>query len=46
MSFCYSLMDILAGRKSTKNVTGTFLVNGKEQSENFNRISGYVVQVS
>ena len=43
---CYSrLLDILAGRKDRKHLSGHVLVNGLKQPENFKCITGYVVQV-
>ena len=42
----FSLLDILAGHKDKHGLSGTVLVNGKQQPKNFKCISGYVVQVS
>ncbi|XP_072039146.1 broad substrate specificity ATP-binding cassette transporter ABCG2-like [Amphiura filiformis] len=39
-----SLLDILAGRKSKQGITGTVLINGGPQPEDFRLLSGYVVQ--
>ena len=41
----HSLLDILAGRKDKAGLTGTVLINGTPQPEDFRLISGYVVQV-
>lgn len=40
-----TLLDILAGRKDSSHLSGTVLVNGNLQPENFKCVSGYVVQV-
>ena len=40
------LLDILAGRKDLSRLSGSVLVNGVKQPENFKCITGYVVQVS
>ena len=42
---CYSLLDVLAGRKDRNSVFGYVLINGDRQPENFQFASGYVVQV-
>ncbi|PIK50784.1 ATP-binding cassette transporter subfamily G member 2a [Apostichopus japonicus] len=39
-----SLLDVLAARKNPEGLSGTVLVNGKEQPRNFRLASGYVVQ--
>ncbi|XP_072028289.1 broad substrate specificity ATP-binding cassette transporter ABCG2-like [Amphiura filiformis] len=39
-----SLLDILAGRKDKKGLSGTVLINGLPQPYDFRLISGYVVQ--
>lgn len=39
-----SLLDLLAGRKEKVGLSGSILVNGKKQPENFKCISGYVAQ--
>ncbi|XP_072039145.1 broad substrate specificity ATP-binding cassette transporter ABCG2-like [Amphiura filiformis] len=39
-----SLLDILAGRKSKQGISGTVLINGGPQPEDFRLLSGYVVQ--
>lgn len=39
-----SLLDVLAGRKDPKGLTGEVLINGVPLPKNFKRISGYVVQ--
>ena len=41
-----SLLDVLAGRKDPKNITGTVLYDGKAVPSDFRLIAGYVVQVS
>ena len=41
-----SLLDILAGRKEPRGLSGTVLVDGKQQPKNFKCVSGYVVQVN
>ena len=41
-----SLLDILAARKGKRGITGTVLINGQRQPDNFKCMSGYVVQVS
>ncbi|VDL89874.1 unnamed protein product [Schistocephalus solidus] len=41
-----SLLDVLAGRKDPKYLSGEVLVDGAPQPKNFKCISGYVVQVS
>ena len=41
----FRLLDILAGRKDRKHLSGVVLVNGQKQPENFKCIAGYVVQV-
>ena len=43
--FFLSLLDILAGRKDKKGISGRILINGKRQPDNFKCASGYVVQV-
>ena len=43
--FFFSLLDILAGRRSWRTTQGAVLVNGASQPPNFRLISGYVVQV-
>ena len=43
--FFLSLLDILAGRKGKKGISGCILINGKRQPDNFKCASGYVVQV-
>ena len=40
-----SLLDILAGRKSSKGVTGEVLIKGQRLPKNYKCASGYVVQV-
>ena len=42
----HSLLDILAGRKDKRFLTGDVLINGERQPNNFKLVSGYVVQVS
>ena len=39
------LLDILAGHKSKKGVTGQVLINGRPQPVNFRCEAAYVVQV-
>ncbi|XP_048579774.1 broad substrate specificity ATP-binding cassette transporter ABCG2 [Nematostella vectensis] len=39
-----TLLDVLAGRKDPHCLTGTVLIDGRLQPENFKCISGYVVQ--
>ncbi|ELU05735.1 hypothetical protein CAPTEDRAFT_115120 [Capitella teleta] len=39
-----SLLDMLAGRKNPKGLSGTLLVDGEKQPKNFKSISGYVTQ--
>jgi len=39
-----SLLDILAGRKDPKGLSGKVLINGGPLPKNFKRISGYVIQ--
>ncbi|CAH8562924.1 unnamed protein product [Heterobilharzia americana] len=39
-----SLLDVLAGRKDPKFLSGKVLVDGRPQPKNFKCISGYVVQ--
>nr|CAH8848314.1 unnamed protein product [Trichobilharzia regenti] len=39
-----SLLDVLAGRKDPKFLTGRVLIDGRPQPKNFKCISGYVVQ--
>eukprot|EP01095_Lingulamoeba_sp_RSL-Kostka_P006419 TRINITY_DN200_c0_g1_i3.p1 TRINITY_DN200_c0_g1~~TRINITY_DN200_c0_g1_i3.p1 ORF type:complete len:633 (+),score=155.33 TRINITY_DN200_c0_g1_i3:30-1928(+) len=39
-----SLLDVLADRKPSKNLTGQLLVNGKPITKKYKRISGYVTQ--
>ncbi|XP_013397450.1 ATP-binding cassette sub-family G member 2 [Lingula anatina] len=39
-----SLLDVLAGRKEKKGLSGLLLVDGHPQPENFKCMSGYVVQ--
>ncbi|ELU16058.1 hypothetical protein CAPTEDRAFT_155979 [Capitella teleta] len=39
-----SLLDVLAGRKNPVGLSGTVLVDGKQQPKNFKCMSGYVVQ--
>ncbi|CAD5118409.1 DgyrCDS7118 [Dimorphilus gyrociliatus] len=39
-----SLLDLLAGRKDKTGLSGSILVNGKKQPENFKCASGYVAQ--
>ena len=46
LSLFPSLLDILAGRKNPRDVSGLVLVNGEKQPKNFKCIAGYVVQVS
>ncbi len=41
----FSMLDILAGRKAKKGISGTVLIDGEKQPNNFRFISGYVVQV-
>ena len=41
----YSLLDVLAGRNDPSGLSGTVLVNGERQPNNFKCITGYVVQV-
>ncbi|XP_068705130.1 broad substrate specificity ATP-binding cassette transporter ABCG2-like [Montipora foliosa] len=38
------LLDILAGRKDRRHLSGVVLVNGLKQPENFKCVTGYVVQ--
>ena len=40
-----SLLDVLAGRKDPRGLSGEVLINGSHLPKNFKRISGYVVQV-
>ena len=40
-----SLLDVLAGRKDPRGLSGEVLINGSPLPKNFKRISGYVVQV-
>ena len=40
-----TLLDVLAGRKDPKRVRGTVFLDGQSKPTNFQRISGYVVQV-
>jgi len=42
----YRLLDVLAGRKAKKGLSGHVLVNGRRQPHNFKCASAYVVQVS
>ncbi|XP_072039147.1 broad substrate specificity ATP-binding cassette transporter ABCG2-like [Amphiura filiformis] len=39
-----SLLDILAGRTSKQGISGTVLINGGPQPEDFRLLSGYVAQ--
>jgi len=39
-----SLLDVLAGRKNPKGLSGEVKLNGEKLPDNFKRISGYVVQ--
>jgi len=39
-----SLLDVLAGRKDPRGLSGEVLINGSSLPKNFKRISGYVVQ--
>ncbi|CAD5118398.1 DgyrCDS7102 [Dimorphilus gyrociliatus] len=39
-----SLLDVLAGRKAKEGLSGTILVDGNLQPDNFKCMSGYVVQ--
>ena len=45
LSSLYSLLDVLADRKSRNGLTGIVLVNGQPQPKYFKCMSGYVVQV-
>jgi ABC-type multidrug transport system ATPase subunit len=41
-----TLMDVLAGRKTTGSITGEILVNGRPKvQQTFSRVTGYVEQV-
>jgi len=40
------LLDILAGRKDVRGVSGDVLVDAQRQPRNFKYMSGYVVQVN
>ena len=40
-----SLLDVLAGRKDPRGLSGHLLVDGKQQPKNFKCMTGYVVQV-
>ena len=42
----FRLLDILAGHKSRKGLTGEVLINGKQQPANFKYRSAYVVKVN
>ena len=39
------MLDVLAGRKDPKCITGTLLIDGHQMPKNFKCLSGYVVQV-
>ena len=40
-----TLMDVIAGRKTTGRITGDILVNGRpKETKSFNRLTGYVEQ--
>jgi len=41
-----SLLDVLAGRRERDEYSGTVLVNGSQQRNDFRLLSGFVVQVS
>ena len=41
----FRLLDILSGKKNSRDVEGVVLVNGKKQQSDFRFKSGYVVQV-
>lgn len=43
-NFIYRLLDVLAGRKEKQGLSGTILIDGREQPENFKCMSGYVLQ--
>jgi ATP-binding cassette subfamily G (WHITE) protein 2 len=38
------LLDVLAGRKDPRGLSGTLLIDGQPQPENYKCICGYVVQ--
>ena len=42
----YRLIDILAGHKDKKGLSGVVLINGQKQPENFRCKSAYVAQVT
>ncbi|ELU14850.1 hypothetical protein CAPTEDRAFT_178643 [Capitella teleta] len=39
-----SLLDVIAGRKDPRGLSGTLLIDGQAQPKNYKCISGYVVQ--
>ena len=45
MTYCSSLLDVLADRKGKNGVSGTVLINGRRRPKNFKCVAGYVVQV-
>ena len=46
MLYLHRLIDILAGHKNKKGLSGVVLINGQKQPENFRCKSAYVVQVA
>lgn len=46
MYLVYSLLDILAGHKNKKGLSGVVMINGEKQPVNFKCKSAYVVQAS
>ena len=45
MCISYRLLDILAGHKDKKGLSGVVLINGEYQPVNFKCKSAYVIQV-
>ena len=39
-----TLLDVLAGRKTSGDITGSLLINGKQRDQYFHRFAGYVEQ--
>ena len=46
ISFLHRLLDILAGHKDRKGLSGLVMINGEIQPVNFKCKSAYVVQVN
>ncbi len=45
LTVVYRLLDTLSGRIEKKGIEGEVLVNGQKMPGNFNRTTGYVIQV-